>query len=67
MVKKQKEKIKKGVSPSLLQKCAGTDLDKHRLAPRDNGSYVEPVIYGKDGKTEEVEQWLKSNKKNLNA
>lgn len=62
-----KVKPKKGVSMKLLQKCVGSDLEQHRLAPRDNGSYVEELVYGTDGKSEGAKEWLKSNKKSLNA
>lgn len=66
-MKAPKEKLKKGVSPELLHKCVGTDLEKHRLAPRDVSSSVEKVVYETSGKSMEAEEWLKLNKKNLNA
>ena len=69
MAKKQKEpKYKKGVSKHLLELCGGSDLERHRLAQRDdNVCRVESVVIDSDGVEMGAEQWLKSNKKNLNA
>lgn len=61
-----KEKQKSGVSKELLQKCAGSDLEKNRLAHVDSCS-VEPIVIDSDGTETEAEKWLKSNKKKLNA
>lgn len=62
-----KQNYKKGVSKKLLNACAGSDLDQHRLVPKDDGSYCEAYVYGTDGNYKEAGEWLKSNKKNLNA
>lgn len=59
-----KKKYKAGVSKALLDLCAGSDLEKHRLAQRDMASTKE-VIIGRNGEEEDAEKWLKSNKKNL--
>lgn len=64
----EKRKYKKGVSHKLLDLCVGSDLEKQRLANKDLGvCKVDEVIIGQDGKEEEAREWLKSNKKNLNA
>lgn len=61
-----KKKAKSGVSMALLQKCAGSDLEKNRLAHVDSCS-VENVVIDSDGVQTEANKWLKSNKKKLNA
>lgn len=61
-----KIKPKKGVSINLLNKCVGSDLEQHRLVPRDAGCSVEAVV-NTEGVEMEAEEWLKLNKKNLNA
>lgn len=62
------KKYKKGVSKKLLELCAGSDLEQHRLAQRDdNVCSCEEVVIDSDGKEESAEKWLNSNKKNLNA
>lgn len=58
-----KQKLKQGVSKGLLDLCAGSDLEKQRLAHRD--SYQkEAYVADNEGKWTEADEWLKSNKKN---
>lgn len=62
----KKQKFKKGVSKKLLQLCAGSDLEQHRLAQRDdNVCTVGKVVIDSDGVERGADEWLKSNKKNL--
>lgn len=68
MAKLKKPKYKKGVSKKLLELCAGSDLEQHRLAKRDDDvCTLEHVVVDSDGKEVEAEEWLKLNKKKLNA
>lgn len=68
MRKEKKPKYKKGVSKKLLELCAGSDLEQHRLAKRDDEvCTLDHVIIDSDGKEAEAKEWLKLNKKNLNA
>ena len=66
MVRNEQRKYKSGVSRKLLDLCVGSDLEKNRLAHRDSCS-VEEVVIDTNGKETEAKEWLKSNKKNLNA
>ena len=52
------------VSQRLLDLCAGSDLDKQRIAQKDV-SRVESVVREKDGMEVEAKEWLKLKKKNL--
>lgn len=62
----EKAKLKKGVHPNLLAKCIGSDLEKQRLANKDNEfCKVEKVVIAQSGREEDYDEWLKSNKKNL--
>lgn len=56
---------KKGVARELLDLCAGSDLEKHRLACVDE-KRVDVVVKESDGMEVEAETWLKLNKQNLN-
>lgn len=60
---KEKTAYKKGVSHSLLDKCAGTDLDKRRIIRRDSESRIDRLVYATDGTTMEVDEWKKDLKK----
>lgn len=65
-MKEKTPKPKAGVSRKLLDLCVGSDLEKQRLAKRDSCSCEEVVITDK-GNEVEAQEWLKLNKKNLNA
>ena len=65
-MKKQAVKPKQGVSKELLALCVGSDLESQRLAKRD--SYTcEAVVINDKGNEMEAKEWLKLNKKKLNA
>ena len=62
-----KEKYKKGVPVELLNLCAGNrELEKQRLADRVDAR-CEAVIRQNNGLEVEATEWLKLNKKNMNA
>ena len=68
MGKKTEKKYKKGVSPRLLDLCAGSDLDKYRLADKvPEACKVQAVIKENDGQEVEASEWLRLHKKSLNA
>ena len=62
----KKVHYKQGVAKELLELCAGSNLEQQRLAQRDSCD-TKAVVIGKDGNEVEAEEWLKLNKKNLNA
>ena len=68
MAKKVERKYKKGVAPRLLDLCAGSDLEKHRIADKvQEACRVQAVVKENDGQEVEAGEWLRLHKKSLSV